>query len=340
MPFSSVLLVAAFTDAAASAYTRTLAVDNTTFLENFYFFDAPDPTHGYVNFVSQADAMKLNLLSLSEGRIRMAAEASDTSAPRRSIRVHSKALFTRAIFIIDLEHLPTGCGTWPAFWTVGPAWPSGGEIDILEGVHRSSRDQTTLHTSEGCSMAGVANASFSGSWGRRKDGQPSTDCYVHDPQQYANAGCGIIDDDAASFGAPFNARGGGVVATVWDSSGVRTYRWARAAVPPAVSARTAPHEADWGVPYARFDFGNECDASHFHEHQLIFDLTLCGDWAGGTFASQCADVARGASCEAFVSQGAHMAEAYWEVKYVDVWEEASSAKRSGLGSTSSQRQAL
>jgi hypothetical protein len=235
------------------------------------------------------------------------------------------ALFTGAIFIIDLAHVPTGCGTWPAFWTVGPAWPTAGEIDILEAVHQNTHDQTTLHTSAGCNMGQVSNASFSGTWGKNKDGQPSTDCFVGDPKQYANAGCAIIDDDAASIGAPFNAHGGGVVATVWDKSGIRTYRWARGEVPSAVAMRSRPNEADWGVPYARFDFGSDCDASHFHSHQIVFDLTLCGDWAGGTFASQCADLARGQSCEAFVSQGANMAEAYWKVKYVDVWEEDAAA---------------
>lgn len=26
--------------------------------------------------------------------------------------------------------MPFGCGTWPAYWLVGPNWPSGGEIDV------------------------------------------------------------------------------------------------------------------------------------------------------------------------------------------------------------------
>ena len=308
------------------AYVRTHAVDNNTFLDAFSFFTGPDPTHGYVKFVSRDEALSSSLLSLSEGTVRMAAETTDTSSPRRSIRVQSKALFSGAIFIIDLNHIPTGCGTWPAFWSVGPNWPSAGEIDILEGVHRSTHDQTTLHTSTGCGMA-HSSTLFTGRWGTNKVGKPSTDCFVGDPKQYANAGCAIIDDDAASFGAPFNARGGGVVATVWDRRGIRTYRWARGAVPSALAARKPPREADWGLPYARFDFGPGCDAGHFHSHQIVFDLTLCGDWAGGTFASQCADVAKGASCEAFVSRGANMMEAYWDVNYVDVWENASTAEQ-------------
>lgn len=34
---------------------------------------------------------------------------------------------------MDSVHMPTGCGTWPAFWSNGPNWPDGGEIDIVEG---------------------------------------------------------------------------------------------------------------------------------------------------------------------------------------------------------------
>lgn len=35
---------------------------------------------------------------------------------------------------MDSVHMPTGCATWPAFWSNGPNWPAGGEIDIVEGV--------------------------------------------------------------------------------------------------------------------------------------------------------------------------------------------------------------
>ena len=44
----------------------------------------------------------------------------------------------------------------------------------------------------------------------------------------------------------------------------------------------APDESAWGLPYARFDFGSSCDAFHFHDHQIIFDLTLCGDCVTAT----------------------------------------------------------
>ena len=54
---------------------------------------------------------------------------------RDSIRISSLKAYPEAIFVIDVEHMPTGCGTWPAFWTLSKAgpWPKGGEIDIIEG---------------------------------------------------------------------------------------------------------------------------------------------------------------------------------------------------------------
>src|SRR5690348_578727 len=102
--------------------------------------------------------------------------------------------------------MPEGCGTWPAFWMVGPNWPNGGEIDIIEGVNtnnfdqvrvafRASRvvrvvltllhrwrgtcEQTTLHTSQGCDMSGEDRSSFTGN-------MVSTNCWVNAPGQGTN----------------------------------------------------------------------------------------------------------------------------------------------------------
>ena len=160
-------------------------------------------------------------------------------------------------------------------------------------------------------MAGVDKSTFTGH-------RTTEDCDVHDPLQPANAGCSIRDD-AVSIGAPFNARKGGVIATVWDYWGVRAYSWHRGQVPDDVSARWAPDEARWGKPYARFDFGSACDASHFRDHQMIFDLTLCGGWAGPTFSKECPQT--GGSCEDFVGAAKNMQEASWLVNYVDVYED-------------------
>ena len=52
---------------------------------------------------------------------------------RDSNRITSYKQYTDSVVVLDLKHMPWGCGTWPAFWTVDIArWPDGGEIDIIE----------------------------------------------------------------------------------------------------------------------------------------------------------------------------------------------------------------
>lgn len=53
---------------------------------------------------------------------------------RQSVRITTQYVYTGGLVIMDSVHMPTGCGTWPAFWSNGPNWPAGGEIDIVEGM--------------------------------------------------------------------------------------------------------------------------------------------------------------------------------------------------------------
>ena len=65
---------------------------------------------------------------------------------RNSIRIRSKAAYADSLIVLDLTHMPEGCATWPAFWSVAPDWPSGGEIDTFEGVNNVKNNRMTLHT--------------------------------------------------------------------------------------------------------------------------------------------------------------------------------------------------
>lgn len=56
-------------------------------------------------------------------------------APVALTRSRQTAYSNGGLFIYDVAHMPTGCGLWPSIWMVGPNWPAGGEIDIIEGVH-------------------------------------------------------------------------------------------------------------------------------------------------------------------------------------------------------------
>ena len=61
---------------------------------------------------------------------------SPSDRGRDSIRITSQKAYDDSVIVLDIAHMPEGCSTWPAFWTIsqsGP-WPKGGEIDILEGT--------------------------------------------------------------------------------------------------------------------------------------------------------------------------------------------------------------
>lgn len=47
---------------------------------------------------------------------------------RPAVRLISDNTYTHGLFILDLNHMPYGCGTWPAYWLLGPDWPTQGEI--------------------------------------------------------------------------------------------------------------------------------------------------------------------------------------------------------------------
>ena len=49
-------------------------------------------------------------------------------------------------------------------YLLGPAWPSNGEIDIIEYVNLDTDVLTTLHTRSGCDQSSEDTATFSGYW--------------------------------------------------------------------------------------------------------------------------------------------------------------------------------
>lgn len=218
---------------------------------------------------------------------------------------------------MEATHMPTGCGVWPAFWTNGPSWPTTGEIDIVEGVHDYTNNQATVHTNSGCTLS--SNTGFSG----KVIG--GTDCAA---LTTGNQGCGIRASTDNSFGAAFNKNGGGTYAMKWDASGVAVYFFPNGSMPADLSAG-APDPNSWGLPQARWP-ANGCDPfEFFKDHSLIFDTTLCGDWAGAVWngagipgqAQSCAQRTGVSTCQAHVAaNGDAFQEAYWEVKSVKVFQ--------------------
>lgn len=165
------------------------------FLSFFSWTTADDPTHGRVNYVDQETAVERglakgrrlhfclqqscnlkNMIIVNGNSFIMRADDTNvvpaTARGRDSNRITSHKSYTDSIIVLDVQHVPFGCGTWPAFWTVDlHNWPSGGEIDIIEcvlplplfalafltnicrGVNNVQANFATLHTENGCTMA-------------------------------------------------------------------------------------------------------------------------------------------------------------------------------------------
>ncbi|KAI0308543.1 concanavalin A-like lectin/glucanase domain-containing protein, partial [Amylostereum chailletii] len=336
---------------AIDVFARQDEYIGTGFLKGWRWETFDDPTHGRVNYVDQNTALQHNLTYATNDKFVMRADSwSNVPASARgrdSVRISSQATYDEAVFVLDLAHMPQGCATWPAFWTVTAAgpWPHGGEIDIIEGVHMATQNRASLHTLPGCTMASD----------RAQTGTTiSTDCNT--ATNY-NTGCGTqftapdrpptplsalslplgsvaniftedqvaesdINAPAPSFGEPFNAAGGGFYAmSKTRDTGIQVWFWPRNSphVPPEVrwGAEIIVPGVTWGTPAASFPLDQCKYDDHFDAHQIVFDLTFCGDWAGSAWAS--AGCGQG-TCEDFVNDNPKaFAAAYWEVNSLRVY---------------------
>ncbi|TFK36778.1 endo-1,3(4)-beta-glucanase [Crucibulum laeve] len=307
----------------SSPWKLQQAYEGNSFFDGWDFFTGADPTNGIVEYIDQNTAKSNGLLEVnSQGNAVMRVETTPSvAATRKSVRITTQMQFNGGLVIMDSVHMPTGCGTWPAFWTNGPNWPAGGEIDIVEGVHDYTNNQATIHTNVGCTIASTNKDTLAIS-GSVIGG---TDCAA---LTTGNQGCGIRASTSNSFGAGFNSNGGGVYAMKWDSSGIAVYFFPRGSVPADITNQV-PQPDTWGAAQARWPAAS-CDPfKFFNSHHAIFDTTLCGDWAGGVWTSSgipgqdqsCAQRTGFSTCEAFVrASGSSFNEAYWEVKSVEIYQ--------------------
>jgi len=144
-------------------------------LFDFYeFYEGADSlgSAGYNTYTAEKRALALGLLNVTQEQggdeVVYLNTLPTEQGPRESVRLEGLRRFDAGLFILDIDHMPAGCGQWPAFWlTDEDYWPDHGEIDIVEGVNYQTQAKTALHTSDRCSMyAHVADYSFSGHWDR------------------------------------------------------------------------------------------------------------------------------------------------------------------------------
>lgn len=307
------------------------------------FETADDPTGGYVNYVSKSYAESEGLASVeSNGNviIRANSEVRATGRGRDSVRLASKDEFADGVYILDLNHMPVGCGTWPAWWTtVKDGWPRGGEIDIVEGANalprqggtawqatgninastntgKTSRNVASLHTHDNCYaeqntyMTGQLEAN-------------TCSAYIN-----GNVGCGAVMGGnttfgVESFGEQVNQAGGGWYALWRDmegSGGAYVWFWPRNAsnVPDDVRNpdTSSTNVQNWGQPSANLTAPG-CKQD-FANHVIVFNIAFCGDYAAATYGQSGCPATE--SCPLFVMNNPRaFAETYWSLNSLRVY---------------------
>lgn len=138
-----------------------------SFLDYYDFYVGADSpgSAGMQTYVSKSRAEELGLINISgaegddEESLVTLSPSLGTSVEDgndvgvESFRLEGKTKFDRGLIILDARHVPTGCGSWPAFWTTdGSHWPEGGEIDIAETYNGRRVANTAMHASEHCTM--------------------------------------------------------------------------------------------------------------------------------------------------------------------------------------------
>ncbi|KAI1382076.1 glycoside hydrolase family 16 protein [Hypoxylon crocopeplum] len=298
-------LLALGATATQAAYTIQDSYDQTNFFQGFEFFNYPDPTNGFVQYQAAAGANQLSLAGYANNAVYLGVDymTMNPEGGRKSVRVNSKKTYNEGLIIADIAHQPAAqCGTWPAFWTVGADWPNNGEIDIIEGVNLATNTTYTLHTSTGCSFSqGDCNA-------------PGT----------ATLGCGTASHDEQTLADGFNEIGGGVFALEWTSSAINIFFFPRTNIPEDITSET-PDPSTWGAPSTSFS-GSGCNIpEHFKDHQIVFDTTLCGDWAGKVFSDDPVCASKASTCQEFVaSNPSAFKDSYWLIHSVKTYSDDSS----------------
>lgn len=345
-------------------YVLTDKQEGKNFFSHYSFYDGSDSegSKGFINYVQKEKAFGLSIANVTYESVDNDGHAETepfiymsttptVEGPRNSVRLEGRKRYNRGLFIIDVRHMPAGCGTWPAFWLSDEAnWPVNGEIDMLEGVNTQSKTKTALHTTSTCRMDDVPLGVKTGVWDTAQ-GVPmhngtldmtlreANNCFVYDPHQWLNQGCVAMSSEGGTIGTPLNAKGGGVYALEWDPINRFIKSWVftpheempqnlkdtlRTANNAPASKRVAPDPTTWTLPYAYFPIGTgtNCPASHFQNMHIIFNTALCGSVAGNRFFLDCPDLnEKYGSCNEYVKANTpEMAEVYWKIRGVYIYQ--------------------
>ncbi|KAL3477302.1 concanavalin A-like lectin/glucanase domain-containing protein [Aspergillus californicus] len=300
---------------ATGTYNLQASWEGKNILNHFNFFDGADPTNGFVTYTNQSYAEDAGLVKVTDtGSLYMGVDYETVLTAdgpgRDSVRIESNEYYDQGLYVFDIQHMPGSiCGTWPAFWTVGPDWPNDGEIDFMEGVNMHESNEIVLHTSGSCDVGG--GYEMSGNMTSSECGDAS-----------GTIGC-VVQGQQGSSGTPFNKQGGGVYAMEWQPEYLKIWFFPRSSIPESLTAGT-PDVSTFGTPMAHLQ--GSCNFQERFTHQkIILDTTFCGEWAGAVYGDSGCPISDASdpmgSCISYVAENpAVFKQAYWELNSIKIYQ--------------------
>jgi hypothetical protein len=123
--FFGTAALALFGNAAATQWYLEDTYDSTNFFSKFNFFTDDSPNSGFVNFLSQQQAVNAGIAKISNGEVILGVDSTNVvkagARGRDSIRLESKAQLNQGLIVARFTHLPENkCSAWPALYVTSP----------------------------------------------------------------------------------------------------------------------------------------------------------------------------------------------------------------------------
>lgn len=107
-----------------ASYELKAKYDASNFFDkdSFQFYDGWDIfTKGLALYLPKEAATSLGIARIEDDKVYLGADTRSTSSQepgegnsRKSIRIEGTQTFDNGLFVADFDHLPSGCGVWPA----------------------------------------------------------------------------------------------------------------------------------------------------------------------------------------------------------------------------------
>ena len=150
MPSSTLLLGvgAVLSTLSSTAFAAKYQVQDSYNGNNWldaFKFETYELNNGFVDYVDEATAKSKKLYKTIGSDVLFGVDSSETLSSadggdkgRKSVRLEGKKNYNHGLFVIDVKAMPSVCGMWPAFWSLGQEpWPVSETpyMDYLQNNH-------------------------------------------------------------------------------------------------------------------------------------------------------------------------------------------------------------